>query len=191
MTTVINVNLDDLSSQFINDLKQKFSETTTEVEIRLQDNSPADDLFSEGDFWRVIDKIDWSKKGNENKIAPAVNTLAQMPVASICLFADKLSAKLFQLDTRAHANTYAANEPDNFISADDFLYARCAVIAEGKEYYEKVLNDPAQMPEDIVFEPLLYVANDAFEAKMNVPFNYVPTHNYETQSNKPGWQLTQ
>lgn len=190
MTTVLNVSLNDLSSQFINDLKQKFGKAT-EVEIRLQDRSPADDLFSEDDFWCIIDKIDWSKKGGENKVAPAVKALAKLPVACICLFADKLSEKLFQLDTRAHANTYAANEPDNFISADDFLYARCAVIAEGKEYYEKVLNDPAQMPEDIVFEPLLYLADDAFEIKMNVPFNYVPTYNYETQSNKLGWELTQ
>jgi Protein of unknown function (DUF4240) len=189
MTTVLNVSLNDLSSQFINDLKQKFGKAT-EVEIRLQDKSPADDLFSEGDFWRIIDKIDWSKKGSENKVTPAVKALAKLPVASICLFADKLSAKLFQLDTRAHATTYAANEPDNFVSADDFLYARCAVVAEGKDYYEKVLNDPAQMPEDIVFEPLLYIADDAFEIKMNVPFNYMPTYNYETQSNKSGWQLT-
>ena len=191
MTTVLNVSLNDLSSQFINELKQKFGKTTTEVEIRLQDKSLADDLFSEDDFWHIIDKIDWSKEGCENKVAPAVKALAKMPIAGICLFADKLSAKLFQLDTRAHANTYAANEPDNFISADDFLYARCAVIAEGKDYYEKVLNAPAQMPEDIVFEPLLYLADDAFEMKMNVPFNYMPTFNYETQSNKSGWQLSQ
>ena len=115
--------------------------------------------------------------------------LAKMPVANIYLFADRLSAKLYHLDTRAHATAYAANEPDNFISADDFLYARCAVVAEGKAYYEKVLNDPAQMPDNIVFEPLLYLADDAFEMKMGIPFNYMPTYNYETQSNKAGWQL--
>ncbi|MFZ4475712.1 MAG: DUF4240 domain-containing protein [Saprospiraceae bacterium] len=188
MTTVINVSLNDLNSQFISDLKQKFGKTT-EVEIRLQDTSPADDLFSEDDFWRVIDKIDWSTKGSENKIGPAVKMLAKMPVASIYLFADRLSAKLYQLDTKAHAMAYAANEPDHFVSADDFLYARCAVVAEGKDYYEKVLNDPSQMPNDIVFEPLLYMADDAFEMKMDIPFNYMPTYNYETQSNKAGWQL--
>ncbi|MDX2133709.1 MAG: DUF4240 domain-containing protein [Saprospiraceae bacterium] len=190
MTTVLNVSLNDLSSQFIDDLKQKFGEAT-EVEIRLQDTSPADELFSEDDFWRVVDGIDWSQKGSAEKVAPAVKALSQMPVASICLFADKLSEKLFQLDTRAHATHYAAHAPDNFISADDFLYARCAVVAEGKDFYEMVLNDPAQMPQDIVFEPLLYLADDAFEMKMNVPFNYMPTYNYETQSNKAGWQLTQ
>jgi hypothetical protein len=43
-----------------------------------------------------------------------------------------------------------------------------------------------RMPEDIVFEPLLYLADDAFEMKMKFPFNYVPTYNYETQSNKSG-----
>jgi hypothetical protein len=190
MTTVLNVSLNDLSSQFISDLKQKFGKTT-EVEIRVQDKSPADDLFSEDDFWRVIDKIDWSKKGSEQKLAPAVQVLAKMSVAGICLFADKLSEKLYQLDTRAHATVYAANEPDNYISADDFLYARCAVVAEGKDYYEKVLNEPANMPDDIVFEPLLYLAEEAFEMKMKLPFNYMPTHSYETQSNKLGWQLTQ
>ena len=47
------------------------------------------------------------------------------------------------------------------------------------------------MPEDIVFEPLLYLADDAFEMKMKVPFNYMPTYNYETQSNTSGWRLTQ
>lgn len=189
MTTVINVSLNDLSSQFISDLKEKFS-NTTEVEIRLQDKSPADDLFSEDDFWRVIDKIDWSKKDSENKIKPAVKMLAKLPLACIYLFADKLSAKLYHLDTRTHATAYAANEPEHFVSADDFLYARCAVVAEGKEYYEKVLSDPSQMPDDIVFEPLLYLADDAFEIKMGIPFNYKPTYNYETQSNKAGWQLT-
>ena len=187
--TVLNVNLSDLSNQFISDLKQKFDQTT-EIEIRLRDKSPADSLFSETDFWRIVDQIDWSKKTSDDKLRPAVKMLASMPVSSIYLFADQLSEKLYRLDTRQHADVYAANEPEHFISSDDFLYTRCAVVAEGKEYFEKVLNDPAQMPDDIVFEPLLYLASDAFELKMGMEFNYMPTHNYETQSNKSGWQLT-
>jgi len=188
MTTVLNVHLNDMDSKFISDLQEKFGKTT-EVEIRLQDKSPADDLFSEDDFWKVIGKIDWTKKGADHKIAPAVKMLSKMPVSGICLFADKLSLKLYNLDTRAHATAYAVNEPDNFISADDFLYARCAVVAEGKTYYEEVLSNPGLMPNDIVFEPLLYLAEDAFELKMGVPFNYTPTYNYETRSNETGWKL--
>jgi len=41
MTTVLTVSLNDFSSQLISDLKQKFDKTT-EVEIRLQDKSPAE-----------------------------------------------------------------------------------------------------------------------------------------------------
>jgi hypothetical protein len=111
-----------------------------------------------------------------------------MPVSAIYIFADKLSEKLYRLDTKQHAQAYSANEPDNFISADDFLYARCAVVAEGSEYYEKVLNDPSQMPENLVFEPLLSLADAAFEQKIGEEFNYIPTFNFETRSNLAGWQ---
>lgn len=188
MTTVLNVSLNDLSNQVIQDLKQSFGKAT-EIEIRLRDKSPVDDMLSEEAFWSIIDKINWSKKGSENKIAPAIKALSKMPVSSICIFADKLAAKLYDLDTRAHAMAYAANEPEQYISADDFLYARCAVVAEGKEYYVKVLNDTTQMPEDITFEPLLFLADEAFELKMGIAFNYTPTCSYETQSNKAGWNI--
>jgi hypothetical protein len=187
MTTVLNVNLEDLNDQLIGDLKEQFGKTT-QVELRLKDEFPADDLFSEADFWRVIEQIDWSKKASSDKLRPAVETLSDMPVSCIYLFADKLSEYLYHLDTRAHANAYAANEPAQFISADDFLYARCAVVAEGKEYYEKVLKTPTEMPKEIVFEPLLYLAEEAFERKMGVEFNYLPKYNYETKHNKLGWQ---
>jgi len=187
MTKVLNISLEELSKRPMSDLKAAFGDAA-EVEIRLRDDSPEDQLFSEADFWRLIDSIDWSQKRSDDKILPVVKALAEMPVSSICLFADRLSKKLYDLDTKAHAMAYAAQEPDQFISADDFLYARCAVVAEGEAYYEQVLNDPSQMPEDIVFEPLLYLAEDAFEMKIGGHFNYRPAYPYETRTNEAGWQ---
>ena len=187
MTAVLNLHLGDLDDRFVDDLKQRFGKAA-EVEIRLRDNSPADDLLPEKKFWEIIDGIDWHQKASKDKLRPALERLAEMPVSAIYVFADKLSEKLYRLDTRLHAQAYAKNEPDHFISVDDFLYARCAVVAEGREYYEKVLNDPSQMPEDIVFEPLLNLADTAFEQKTGAEFNYVPTFNYETRSNLNGWQ---
>lgn len=187
MTAVLNFNLNDFDLKFLRDLKKRFGKTA-EVEIRLRDKSPVEDLFPEEDFWKVIDLIDWSKKASNDKLQPAVECLAGMPVSAIYIFADKLSEKLYSLDTRQHAQTYSLNEPDNFISADDFLYARCAVVAEGREAYAKVLNDPSKMPDDIVFEPLLSLADLAFEQKTGAEFNYVPTFNYETRSNQSGWK---
>jgi hypothetical protein len=182
MTTVLNVHLDDLSSQFIHALKQQFGKRA-EVEIRLKQASPADQLFSEAAFWQIIDSIDWSKKASKDKLHPAIQRLSVLPVACIFLFADKLSEKLYHLDTRQHANTYAKDEPEPFLSVDDFLYARCAVVAEGETYYKKVLNDAHSMPNEIVFEPLLNLADSAYELKTNMEFNYRPTYNYETGSN--------
>ncbi len=186
MATVLNLNLNDLSSQFVQKLKQKFGKTA-EVEIHLRDKSPAEDIFSETDFWKIINTIDWSKKASKDKLLPAIKMLSKMPVSNIYIFEDKLSEKLYYLDTKQHAQAYSASEPDNFISVDDFLYARCAVVAEGQAYYEKVLNDPTLMPNDIVFEPLLSLADFAYEMKMGMEFNYRPTYNYETRSNKSGW----
>lgn len=187
MTAILNFNLSDIDLDFIQNLKKRFGKSA-EVEIRLRDKSPADEILPEEAFWGIIDGIDWSKKASKDKLKPAVEQLAAMPVAAIYVFADKLAEKLYHLDTRPHAETYAANEPDHFISVDDFLYARCAVVAEGREYYEKVLNDPATMPDSIVFEPLLSLADLAFEQKTGAEFNYVPTFNYETRSNQSGWK---
>jgi hypothetical protein len=107
-----------------------------------------------------------------------------MPISNIYLFADKLSEKLYNLDTRVHAHYCSKNEPDNFISVDSFLYARCATIAEGKLHYKTVLNDASKMPNDIEFEPLLFLADRAFKLKTRKDFNYRPVFNYETHANK-------
>ena len=187
MTTVLNLNLNDLTQQFVSNLKQQFGRGT-QVEIRLKNESTAEALFSESDFWAMIDFIDWSKKSATDKLDAVVKKLSARPVSHIYIFADKLSEKLYFLDTKQHANVYAADEPDHFISVDDFLYARCAVVAEGRAYYEKVLNDPLLMPNSITFEALLNVADDAYELKMGEEFNYQPSYNYETRSNKQGWQ---
>lgn len=186
MTTILNTHLGDLSSQFFRNLQQRFGQTTA-IEIRLQDASPVDQLFSETAFWQIIDLIDWSQKSSQNKLRAAVKRLSELPVSNIYIFADKLSEKLYRIDTRVHALAYAATEPDHFISADDFLYARCAVVAEGREYYEKVLKHPALMPNEIVFEPLLSLADSAFELKYGEEFNYRPAFNYETRSNSTAW----
>ena len=102
MTTVFNVNLNELSSQFIQDLKQKFGKTKA-VELRLHDKTPADGLLSETDFWGIIDSIDWTKKKADDKLASAIKLLSDKPLSNIYIFADKLSEKLYFLDTKQHA----------------------------------------------------------------------------------------
>ena len=187
MTTVLKVNINDISPQFFQDLKSKFGKSA-QVEIRVEEQKHGEGLLSDEQFWEIIGLLDWSKKKRSEIIAPAVKALSMMPMASIYLFHDKLSEKLYLLDTRAHAAGYLKKQDDDYLSVDDFLYVRCAVVAEGKQYYEEILNNPSEMPIDIDFEHLLSLADDAYQLKTGKEFNYFPIFNYETHSNAEGWK---
>ena len=186
MTTVLKVHLADLTSQFFHDLSQKF-DTSTEFEIRVSKKKQKQELFSETEFWQILAALDWSKTDSNAILAPAVQQLAAMPVVNIYLFADKLAQKLFQLDTKAHGAAYLSNEEGDYLSVDDFLYVRCAIVAEGKTYFESVLSTPSELSSDISFEPLLNLADHAYMLKTGKRFDYHATFNYETYSNKKGW----
>lgn len=187
MTTVLKVNIGDINPQFIHNLKEKFN-TSAQVEIRVEEQTHGEGLLSEEQFWGIIDLLDWNKKNRDEIVAPAVVALSQMPVSNVYLFKDKLSEKLYHLDTRAHAKGYMEKQEDDYFSVDDFLYVRCGVVAEGKAYYQSILNNPAEMPGDIDFEHLLSLADEAYEMKTGKPFDYFPIFNYETRSNAEGWK---
>lgn len=188
MATVLKVNVQDLDSQFLADLSQKVAEGG-QIEIRIPDERPALELFPDADFWGIISLLDWGKEEAEEILAPAVGALAAMPVMNIYLFADKLSEKLYQLDTRAHGEAYLKSEGDDYLSVDDFLYVRCAVVAEGETYFERVHQYPAELDSSISFEPLLNLPHLAYELKTGREFDYFPPLSYETYSNKAAWEI--
>jgi hypothetical protein len=78
-------------------------------------------------------------------------------------------------------------QTDGYFSADDFLYVRCAAVAEGREYYEKIKENPSELSSDIDFEHILSVAADAYKRKTGRDFEYSPLYNYETRSNVEKW----
>lgn len=187
MATVLKVNAQDLDSRFFHDLSQKISDSV-EIEIRISEKKNKKELFTDQEFWQIIGDLDWSKSDSDEIMAPTVKKLAAMPIVNIYLFADKLSEKLYQLDTRPHGNAYLANEGDDYLSVDDFLYIRCAVVAEGEEYFEQVKSNPTEFPAEISFESLLSLAHQAYEMKTGREFEYYPVVSYETYSNKNGWK---
>lgn len=186
MTTILKVNIADLSTQFIRELRHKF-EKNAQIEIRVEEQQQGEGFLSDAQFWQIIDLLDWSKENCTEILAPAVAALSKMQVVCIYLFKDKLAEKLHALDTKAHAKTYLEQDEDGYFSADYFLYTRCAVVAEGKTYYEKTLKAPSKMPHDIDFEYLLSLANEAYTLKTGKEFNYTPTLNYETHQNSKSW----
>ena len=181
MTATYQIKSTALNPQFIHELKEKYGET--ELEIRVQTGGTRTQILSDAQFWQIINRLNWDKTGDDEAVvAPLVTHLASLPVSFIYQFEDKLSEKLYDLDTKLHAKPF--NDP---FSADDFLYTRCAVVANGQKMYEQILTDPSVMPTEIDFEPLLYVASDAYALKTGKNFEYVADFPIETCSNKKGW----
>jgi hypothetical protein len=184
MTTRISIPLSELDEKFIRDLKEK-NPGHIRMDIQLVDMD-AIPSFGEEDFWSIISLIDLDAEGGpELALKSAVSALSEHPVSHIFLFEDFLAQKLFQLDTKAHAQ---AAYPEGRISVDGFLYVRAAVIASGKTRFEAVLATPALMPADEDFEELLSLAALAFELKTGTEFDYLPPVSYETYSNAEGWK---
>lgn len=145
-------------------------------------------------FWEIISTLNWNYEGDDDKVLEsAVKKLMKMYVKDIKEFEEALAYKLFLLDTKEHANNVADCDlqgNDDFVSADSFLYARCAVVANGSEFYKLVLDEPKNMPKDIEFEPLLYLASTAYELKTKKDFNYTTGCSYESFSNRDGWKIS-
>jgi len=183
MTAIIKIKTEDLNPEFVQDLQEKYG-SKAELEIRIQPESS--EILSEDQFWEIISLLDWSKEGDDAAvIEPVIEKLSSLPVSFIYQFTDKFAEKLYHLDGKIYADGYNKTGK-NYISADDFLYARVCVIANGRGFYEKVLSNPTEMT-DLTFEPLLYIAWDAYERKTGKSFDYIPAYNFETFSNKAAW----
>ena len=191
MSSVYKLKLADLNEAFLQELKRQFANAEVEVHV----STPRAWTEAEEDwFWSIIALLDWDKAGDDDAVlAPAVAQLAASPIRSILLFADMLSEKLYKLDAQVFAENMGAYSfrEGNYFSVDDFLYARCCVIANGRAVYENVLADPTQMPEEETFEPLLRLAAEAYRSKTGQPMAYAPAYNIETFSNKEGWADTE
>ncbi len=184
--STFKISLNELSPAFVKEMQEKYGEAELEIKVNRE---PEFIPLKENDFWAIIDLLDWNKKEDKEILAPALEGLTNYPIAHIYAFEDILSEKLYLLDQRIFAEQTGENayKKDGFFSVDTFLYARACVIANGERVFKEVLKNPKLMPKGITFEPLLSLASFAFESKTGNTFNYVPTYNYETFSNKKGW----
>ena len=187
MTTLLNMRLQEARFETIQHLQKEFPNAQLRIEIGKRDTPP---LLLEHRFWEIIHLFDWSDPEDDDAVlAPAVQALAIAPVHHIYLFADLLAIKLFALDARIFAEQIGADayNPPRYFSPDNFLYARCCVVANGQQAYESVLKQPHLMPKDLTFEALLSLAAKAYFKKTGQKFDYLPLTSIETYSNRMGW----
>lgn len=187
MTAIFKIKGKDLTPQFLKDLQEKYADRDLEIKVTASKES---NLMVEVGFWNIIALLNWSESGNDELVLkPAIKNLATQPVHFIYQFQDFLSEKLFALDGKSYAQHIGedAFQEGKYFSPDNFLYARCCVVANGQETFYRVLENPSEMPKDVTFEPLLRLASKAYQLKTGKTFNYFPSYNYETYSNEKGW----
>lgn len=137
-------------------------------------------------YWVIIHALDWSKEGDDEAVmAPAVQLLSQQEEGFILDFHDWFAEQLYRLDGEAYAG--ASVEEGAYFSSDLFLYARCAVLANGRVFYERVKANPADFPKDLFFEALLALPSLAYKRKTGEELPRPPKYIYETGFNSDGW----
>lgn len=145
--------------------------------------------LSAKEFWQLFVHVDRAKLDaglEEEALEELTRQLSLLPKSTLICFEDQLAARLHALDTRAHFEAGF----DGGGGPDSFLYQRCYVVARGREYYDRVLADPGQMPdsEEQWCETLLYTASAAWRLQSGGDdWDHVPEISYETGSNASGW----
>ena len=152
-------------------------------------------MMGEATFWSLITQMrgDATEAGCHRLYL----ALRQMTPDDILSFEDRLAEVLHRLDLRSIARQRWRDTADPrwlprlpFISADGFLYARCAAVAEGQATVDAILADHRKFRRrwDLDAERLLNVPREAYEAASGRPWpeDHLSPHSYETGSNPAG-----
>lgn len=181
------IKIKDLNEDFIQQIKSNQYDENNEIAVWVSDTKKR---MSEVEFWKFIKLLDWTKNRGKTIIETLVEHLSQLSIDKIKSFEDILCEKLYLLDGQTFAENIGENAykgEDEPFSTDGFLYARCMVVASGQKVYEQVLKNPERMVKDSTFEPLLNVANLAWQRKTGEPMDYISNYIPETFANGKAW----
>lgn len=195
MQASFKLKLEELTPDFLEQLKVLFSDSETGISIEVNptviaDRATALEVMNEELFWELVGKLDWQQDSTDEVVAPLIEALSKRSLADIYQFEEILANKLYQLDGLEYAKELGehAYREGTYFSVDYFLYARCYVVACGFAVFQEVLTDPSKMPKDSDFETLLYVAEKAYQLKTGKSdYSYLPQKSYETYSNYTAW----
>jgi hypothetical protein len=141
-------------------------------------------------FWKLIEHIDRDalQRGegyDQIALQPLIGLLAVLAQPELQSFQNHLAQMLYELDGRRYAN--ASGESGR--SDDAFLYARCFVVAMGRDVYQRTRDDPDLMPKtlDRWCEPLLYATSRAWEVRHGERLQFETNVSFETGSNRALW----
>lgn len=147
--------------------------------------------MNEKQFWKIMDKADWDKLGDDDAVlAPVVDELSMLDDEEIFSFEDVMAKLLYDIDSQEIALQLYG--PELHFSEDLFLYQRCVALCNGEKYYKRILSGKQQLDPDSEFESILYVPHRAWAKKHQADSGDYPHFSetsYETGSNEELWPM--
>ena len=151
--------------------------------------------MDEAEFWKIIALARGS--ADELDLHRIWLQLRKTDPDAIIGFEDRLAEVLHRMDLRpiARQGWRDVSEPRWLprvpgISADGFLYARCAAVLQGRDVVEQIIAEPRRFKRrwDVSAEALLFIAREAWEARTGRQWDEarVSPLSYETGSNPAG-----
>lgn len=136
----------------------------------------------EADFWSLIELL--GGRVDDDGVGRLTGALRQGDDGTAVAFAERLAAVLYELDREElfEQPVRWADAPDEEplpLSADTFLYLRCAVVAAGRATVDAVLADPAVLRDRLWEDGELLLTAADVEVDTAV--------SYETGSNTEHW----
>ena len=146
--------------------------------------------MDEKKFWQILDMLDWDSAGDDNAVlAPAVEYLSKLSDEDIFAFEDIMSRLLYDLDSKRLAIRLYGDALH--FSGDMFLYQRCVALINGEQFYRDIVSFKRPLDEDLEFEALIYLPQNAWAKKHSKEpeeYPYYPKVSYETGSNEELWK---
>lgn len=148
--------------------------------------------MTEAEFWELIGKVDrrlLEELDEDGALRPLYETLRGQPEARLAGFGEWLARVLHAIDGKV----WAENAGISGTSDDGFLYARCYVVAQGRDFYEAIRSDPRRFPKSVDFwcEGLLYQHRHAWAAGTGREVSEWPFEtsvSFESGSHRELWQ---
>ncbi len=129
-------------------------------------------VFSEKEFWKIIEMLDWDFVGDDDNVVKiATLYLSKKSEDFIRKFHQMLVQKLRSLQICEKFDTTSK-------TPESFLFTRCAAIATGKKYYNSVLSNPIKIRENAEFSALTNLCNNAMKLKSGQDFTKMSAFKY-------------
>lgn len=120
-------------------------------------------------FWEIIEQSKEENRDFSHQVELLIAKLSSLNESEIIEFEYRFRETL--LESARYNIMAAAKIINDYVSDDSFLYFRCRLIAEGKEFFYKAIENPEVITENNIHEleyggeEMLYVSDHAFIKK--------------------------